>query len=195
MYNLSWARLVKLNVPSERTKLFDLLWFGLLVSQIKYVYDQFITYRLSVLYALRHNSQVMYLEKFLNDKFDPIGRGIYIQTTDVSKMYIYTKAEHNTRVYLYRKYNSTINYQIGDFATYGFYVYKCIAVSIGNLPTNSVYWVVYKGRPIAHKKIEYNTPFDFTVKVPVSLILDRNMMITNINYYKYAGVRFTIITY
>jgi hypothetical protein len=54
-------------------------WTRCLVVPVKWLYNLFMASRTENLYFLAHNSQVVYLEGVLNDVFDPVSRGIYIE--------------------------------------------------------------------------------------------------------------------
>jgi hypothetical protein len=54
-------------------------WLKCLISPVKWLFHQFKLQRDGQLYLLSHNSQVVYLEAVLNDMFDPLTRGIYIE--------------------------------------------------------------------------------------------------------------------
>jgi hypothetical protein len=54
-------------------------WLRCLIAPVKHIYNKFRTNREANRYYLAHNSQVVYLEAVLNDVFDPVGRGIYIE--------------------------------------------------------------------------------------------------------------------
>lgn len=54
-------------------------WLRCLVIPVKWLYNLFMTNRENNLYFLAHNSQIVYLEAALNDVFDPISRGIFIE--------------------------------------------------------------------------------------------------------------------
>lgn len=42
---------------------------------------------------------------------------------------------------------------------------------------------------------EFNVPYDFTIKVPDTLVFDNNQMRALVNKFKLSGKRFNIITY
>ncbi len=57
-------------------------WVKVLVSPVLYLSGLFSANRDEKLYELAHNGQVCYLEAVLNDVFDSVGRGIYIEDPD-----------------------------------------------------------------------------------------------------------------
>lgn len=54
-------------------------WLRCLLIPVKWLHNVFMIDRESNLYYLAHNSQIVYLEAVLNDVFDPISRGIFIE--------------------------------------------------------------------------------------------------------------------
>ncbi len=69
-----------------------------LVSPIVSIYNDWFRMRNDHLYKLKHNAQVCYLRKSLNDKFDNVERRIYIGNGNSFKPeYIYTPAEAQPR--------------------------------------------------------------------------------------------------
>lgn len=52
------------------------------VAPLRYLAEAFTDYRNATDYRLTHNSQVCYLRATLNDKFDPLLRGIQIKDAD-----------------------------------------------------------------------------------------------------------------
>jgi len=82
-----------LPVKKRETVHFD--WLSVLLFGIKQVYNDFIAFRSETLTELSYNSQTLILQRVLNDRCDPIDRGIFIDNTFDNKVqkYIFTKAE------------------------------------------------------------------------------------------------------
>lgn len=66
-------------LPVRLRKMRTVAWVRCLIAPIKWMYIQFSERRNSNLYQVAHNGQVVYLTAALNDLFDPVGRGIYIE--------------------------------------------------------------------------------------------------------------------
>lgn len=64
------------------------------VAPLQYLADAFTSYRSETDYRLTHNSQVCYLRAVLNDKFDPLMRGIQIKDAprNLTGIIIYRRA-------------------------------------------------------------------------------------------------------
>jgi hypothetical protein len=71
---------------------------------LKYVNDLLNALRDEKNYFLRFNGQIIYLEHFLNDQYDPVYRRIYIEdVANLEPIYLYNNAEERTPVYLHNK--------------------------------------------------------------------------------------------
>ena len=80
----------------------NLSWLYSLVEPIKELNIIFNSFRDNTLYNLQFTGQTIYLEHFLNDQFDPIGRGIYITTLDeLDWIFHFQKAEAKPPFYYY----------------------------------------------------------------------------------------------
>jgi len=98
-----------------------------LMKPIKTTNNSFQQFRDQVNYKLLFNGQVMYLERYLNDVYDPIKRRIFISDAvrkpinyvynkleDKPKMYLYNQSEEQTPIYLYNRLesNGTISFWV-----------------------------------------------------------------------------------
>lgn len=87
IYNINWNKLVSWLIPSPLFKPKLFAWLKGLVSPINKTHGDLLTFRKQKLYELGITPQVCYLQKLLNDRFDYVGRGIYIsdgtKSTDV----------------------------------------------------------------------------------------------------------------
>lgn len=96
-YNIDFDKLVGLLLPTSLRKRKMLSWLSVLLTPLKQVYYVFLQKRNEKngdLYRLKHNGQVCYLRKVLNDNFDPEKRRIKISDGDQFKRkYIYTEGE------------------------------------------------------------------------------------------------------
>lgn len=66
-------------LPVRLRKVKTVAWIRCIIAPIKWLYNLFGVSRANNLYHLTHNSQVVFLSAALNDIFDPLGRGIYIE--------------------------------------------------------------------------------------------------------------------
>jgi len=94
IYNVNWKRLLLWLIPTPLRKITLLSWLQVLVIPLVMVHDAFLGYRRNIIYWLGINSQVCFLEKMLNDKYDHVLRRIYIERPQTfDPQFIYTEPE------------------------------------------------------------------------------------------------------
>lgn len=79
LFDVNYDSLSYQLLPVRLRKMKNVAWLRCLIAPVKWLYYQFKVSRNSNLYNLAHNSQVVFLTAALNDLFDPVGRGIYIE--------------------------------------------------------------------------------------------------------------------
>ncbi len=100
MFNLDTNILSNRNIPNQWRKPKFKDWIKVFLSGIKSIHLEFLSFRDDTTYWLYFNGQIIYLEHVLDDQFDPINRGIYIENTaDVQYYYLYNNIEQQP-VYL-----------------------------------------------------------------------------------------------
>ncbi len=73
-------------------------WLELIVSGIDDIHYRWLQFRTDNIYKLNHNSQICYLRKALNDRFDSSLRRIVIASGNAyTRQYIYTDAEQKPK--------------------------------------------------------------------------------------------------
>lgn len=81
-----------------------LAWLDVLLSPLKAIYSKFRTVTDDADFATKHSGIKIYLEKALNDKFDPGARTIYIDNVNNTRRnYIYSKREARAGAYVFGK--------------------------------------------------------------------------------------------
>lgn len=107
IYNVNWRKLLLWLIPTPLRKLYLLQWLIAITWPLQRLFNQLLSFRDFTLYWLGINSQVCYLEKMLNDRYDPILRRIYIErppsfdptyiflSAELKPVYLYTAAENN----------------------------------------------------------------------------------------------------
>ncbi len=130
MFNVDFIDLIKQNIPAFLRKPKALSWIKTLCMPIIQLYADFNDYRQQCDYLLNHTSQVIYLEKLLNDKFRPIDLDpIYIEDTpSIETFNIYNSDEGLETCHLYNQnepgaiplilYNEEEIYMPQDFIVY-----------------------------------------------------------------------------
>ncbi len=96
--NIDIKKLVVLLLPTFLRKRKMVAWLHSLVTPISFLHNDFMRKREKQLYEIKHNGQVCYLRKALNDEFDRKQRRIRIlDGFSKDREYIYTRAENKPR--------------------------------------------------------------------------------------------------
>ena len=101
IFNIDFGRLVQWNVATFLRTTVRMKWLRVLIKPVEQLYDAFLDFRKEQLYIMSHNSQVVYLRKVLNDKFDPSDRRIQIVNVEVYEPVWYYDTADNKPVYHY----------------------------------------------------------------------------------------------
>lgn len=198
MSEINFNKLAYRNTPSVYKKTNFRVWVDVLISQVKWLYNSvFKPYEEATLYNLSFTGQIIYLEQFLNDKYDSSSRRIYINNVaDVDREYIYNKIEQKPKRYVYNKWNSVTAYVAGQYSVEGDTVYICLQNSTNNQPSISpTYWAAHAEKTYFKNHAQYATTYDFIVMVPSFISFNDSEMKAYINLYKIAGKRYTIQTF
>lgn len=99
IYTVNWSKLAIWNIPVPLRLPKTLAFVTALVSCINSVYNSFISHANYVDYWLGINSQVCFMEKALNDKYDFDSRGIYIEdAVEYDPLLLFLKIENKPLV-------------------------------------------------------------------------------------------------
>lgn len=94
IYTIDFERKVLWLLPTFLRKIGQYQWLISLLEPLRVLHQDFLMYRRLSNYKLKHNSQVCYLQKVLNDAFDSEQKRIYITNGRfIQPLYIYTTAE------------------------------------------------------------------------------------------------------
>lgn len=103
IYIVNFKKLVTQRLPVDLRQQKVMAFFLAFVSPIVTIYNALILFRTNMLYKLLINSQVVYLEKLLNDRYDTTLRRIHIlDGKEYAASFLFTKAESKPMV-IYRK--------------------------------------------------------------------------------------------
>ena len=220
MYSVDWDLFIQRILPWFKRKPIIIAWLRALIKPLKQLNSQFLAYVDDVLYRLAITSQIIYLEKLLNDKFnnglpardasatvglyDGTPTGIYI--TDPSDLifplYIWNKVELRPAIILYNKWRDGKYYGLGDFVVYGDSVWKCIGVTINTIPPDTPSeWEWYSYKTYLRNKSEFDGLYEFIINVPIALgdVNTDAVLVAQIKawvkVYLIAGKRFNIVNY
>lgn len=104
MFNIDFRKLLYNLIPHFLRGPVNLSFLYALQQPIKALNDLFVSFRLNTNYKLQFTAQIIYLEHYLNDKFDPSGRGIFITNIEENDFtFIYNKIEQKPETYYYNK--------------------------------------------------------------------------------------------
>lgn len=101
VYQLNWANLLKNILSFDLRSLFVLGWLSALIEPLIQLHSYLLIYRDHCLYRVRHNSQIVYMEAVLNDKFDADLRRIRIVNSEFEAGLYFYEPEENKEVYFY----------------------------------------------------------------------------------------------
>jgi len=94
-YRISWNNLIGQSLAIAKRTPFIIAFLKSYLTPFKTLHNTVVSYKLDVEYRLRHNSQVCYLRKLVNDKFDSSLRRITIEDgTRYDRLFIYQQAEN-----------------------------------------------------------------------------------------------------
>lgn len=94
LFNVNKSNLIRLLLPLSLREPKTRGWLGALTEPVWYLYDAFKKNRSDNLYYLTHNSQVVYMQVVLNDRFDNTLRRISIvDGDDTAPIYVHTREE------------------------------------------------------------------------------------------------------
>lgn len=103
VYRYNLTTLVRRLTPVRWRTQFNLSWFETLLSGLNYSMDRFGDYKADALRRLSYNGQTLYLEKMLNDIYDPSLRRIVIKHEESNDVYWYNEDEGQAPNYLHNE--------------------------------------------------------------------------------------------
>lgn len=196
MFNIDWNWFAQIAMPEWWRKTRMVAFVRVLLSPIAYLHGVFLAFRARTIYNMQHTGQTMSLEHILNDRFDPIDRGIWIENMDdLTQTYIYRKVEERPTPYLYRKWRMGITYSAGHRVSWNGVIWQATLENTNEPPGNNAFWAYVRRTFRLIRKGEALQPFDFIVWVPLLLVFDEAEMRSLINTYRMAGKRYSIQTY
>lgn len=101
VYNINWEEFIRDKIPPElRTPIFEKYVLSLTEANRQLFY-QFLAFRIQAIYKVSHNSQVVYLQKMLNDKFDPVARRIRVANAVIKEPVWFFEVDDDKPVWFY----------------------------------------------------------------------------------------------
>ncbi len=110
IYNVNWKKLLLWLIPGPLRRVILLRWLTIITGPVQALYSALMLYKGGVKYWLGINSQVCYMEKMLNDRYDATMRRIYIERPpSVLPLYVYLRSELKP-VYIFKNGEGNIKY-------------------------------------------------------------------------------------
>lgn len=78
VYRIDWDKLVRLMLPIRLRRPLMIWFFWSMVYPVRWLYQLFTNFKNERLKRISYNSQVVYLQKMLNDEFDPFLKRIRV---------------------------------------------------------------------------------------------------------------------
>lgn len=196
MFNINFTRIGKELTPHFLRNSKMKQFVGVLTWGSTFAMSVLNAFRSLKQHELNFTGQRIYLEKWLNDRFDPVNAGIQVVNIQlVQNPYLFNKIEQRTQ-YIYNKYDAANAYFAGQFARFGLTVYECVQAGTGNQPDISpAYWQPYTSATVMRNKTELGATFSFKIIVPASITLTTeliNSIETEVDKFLIAGKTYQI---
>ena len=132
VYQITWIRLIDDLLLISLRKEITRSWLRALLSPIRELHEQFLTYRKRALYRVRHNSQIASMEEVLNDNFDNFERRIRIVNVLFKEPVFFYEPEENREVFFYEPDDEkpVYFYEAEDFEGEGVDFLVCVPPSM-----------------------------------------------------------------
>ena len=101
IFNIDFDRLVIWNLATFLRRTVRVIWLRVITSPLLRTYNQLLDFRTQSLYKMAHNSQIVYLQKVLNDKFDNTNRGIKVRNSGILEPVWHFDTQDQKPVYYY----------------------------------------------------------------------------------------------
>lgn len=204
-YNIVIFTIAAMFVPTALRKDFFLSFVEAFADSIQLIIDDFNAFRIRKKYEMNINAQIIYLEKFLNDKYNASGTYPAIYITDAliddELIYVGNPDEEDAALYLGDLYNPDPFYNIGEECLFYFKTWKSLEDGTFDLPFEGSLWTevadnetIYMGN-----SNEYPAMFSFVVHIAsahwAAISGLENEMRSYINRYKLLGTQYTFDIY
>jgi len=103
IFNIDWLKIKLANIETFLRTTVRVQWLSSLTNPVEKLYNAYLQFRTEKLYQMSHNSQVVYLEKVLNDQFDNDLREIRIQNSPLLEPVWHYDKQDNKPVWYFDK--------------------------------------------------------------------------------------------
>lgn len=112
---IDFHKILRLILPLSKRKVKIDSWLYIILQPITYLNNLFYQFKEVTNYKLKFNGQVIYLEHYLNDLYDPSQRRIYIEdTSNTDPNYIFNRVELLPALILYNQSENTPVYFLNN---------------------------------------------------------------------------------
>jgi hypothetical protein len=205
-YNIVIFTIAAMFVPTTLRKDFFLSFVEAFTDSIQLIIDDFNAFRIRKQYEMNINAQIIYLEKFLNDKYNASGAYPAIYITDAliddEIVYVGNPDEEEAALYLGDLWDYEAFYNVDEecFTADG-KTWKSLIDGNYDLPAEGVSWTEVAINEIVHigHSNEYPAMFSFVVHITDThwAVISglENEMRSYINRYKLLGTQYTFDIY
>ena len=203
MYNIDWNALLNMLLPLRWRNTTMKEWLQACTSGLKDTYDAFIAYKAYFDNRQLFSAHKLYLEKFLNDNFNPSSTpGYYpiiIENKTIPRRVFFRRKAELQPVYFYKKWDAVTVFSINQYCVGADSIlYSCILSAFNKPVSNATYWTPVREIDYWYQKAEYSTFVNYIVKVPTYITLTDLQVLQlqeKIDQYNVAGMNYVIQNY
>ena len=198
MFNINFARFAKNLIPWFMRTPKMKQWIGVLTWGASKALDDLKSFRTLKDYQLNFTGQRLYLERWLNDKFDPVNQAIEVNNIELAQNpFMFNKIEGRDN-YVANKWDLSTSYVVGDRVNFAGKRWRCVLASTNNPPNISpAYWTEVSDVLFLYNKTEIGGAIVFEIVVPLTITLTdqkKKEIATEIDKFVVAGKQYQIIS-
>lgn len=126
-FNTTFARVIHWLVPSFIRGSRMSAWLNALAAPMQHIREELLLYRAAKNHEISMTGQRIYLERLLNDLYDPVQRRIrVVRINFIQVSYSYNRAEAASDRFEYNRLDRTLLYQLGEYGVDDNILYRCI---------------------------------------------------------------------
>lgn len=153
--------------------------------QLSQFIDEFVAY----------DSRTIYLQKWLNNYYDPFDERIEIINNNNVPYYLFQLSEEEEPRYWYNQWLAATAYVVGNYVYNDGFIWVCIANSTGDEPPATLFWQQSEVMTYIYNDTDIDLS-DFTVRVPIAVASQPDYsearITSHVNLFNAAGTSFNI---
>ena len=198
MFNINFAEFGKKLTPWFLRTARNKQWIGSMLWGLSLALADLNIFRTKKQFELNFDGRRIYLEKWLNLKFDDLLQEITVENVQFdTPIYLFNQIE-NQPFYLFNNYKSGTAYSVDDYISFDGSVWKCIQAGTGQQPDVSpLYWEFFQNQTYLFNRDELTATISFIVTVPISIPLNiQNIAAISKEIEKFviAGKKYSIVS-